>query len=126
MYNSERSFIFESLGQLRYFSTLQFVDAVVGNSSSGIIEVPSFNIPTLNIGNRQNGRIAAKSVINCSTNSIDIEDNLVNIFKMTTKNKKIINPYKKLNTANKIVKEIKIYLNEKNSNNCIKIFNDLI
>ena len=124
--NSERSIIFESLGQLRYFSTLQFVDAVVGNSSSGIIEVPSFNIPTLNIGNRQNGRIAAKSVINCSTNSIDIENNLVNIFKMTTKNKKIINPYKKLNTANKIVKEIKIYLNEKNSNNCIKIFNDLI
>ena len=124
--NSERSIIFESLGQLRYFSTLQFVDAVVGNSSSGIIEVPSFSIPTLNIGNRQNGRIAAKSVINCSTNSIDIEDNLVNIFKMTTKNKKIINPYKKLNTANKIVKEIKIYLNEKNSNNCIKIFNDLI
>ena len=124
--NSERSIIFESLGQLRYFSTLQFVDAVVGNSSSGIIEVPSFNIPTLNIGNRQNGRIAAKSVINCSTNSIDIEDNLINIFKMTTKNKKIINPYKKLNTANKIVKEIKIYLNEKNINNCIKIFNDLI
>jgi UDP-hydrolysing UDP-N-acetyl-D-glucosamine 2-epimerase len=124
--NFERSIIFESLGQLRYFSTLQFVDAVVGNSSSGIIEVPSFNIPTLNIGNRQNGRIAAKSVINCSTNSFDIHDNLVNIFKMATKNKIIKNPYKKLNTANKIVREIKIYLNEKNSNNCIKIFNDLI
>ena len=56
---------FKSLGLKRYLSAMQFVDAVVGNSSSGIYEVPSFGIPTINIGNRQKGRIQAESIINC-------------------------------------------------------------
>jgi GDP/UDP-N,N'-diacetylbacillosamine 2-epimerase (hydrolysing) len=55
--------LFASLGQLRYLSTLQYVDAVVGNSSSGLLEAPSFHIGTINIGNRQAGRIKARSVI---------------------------------------------------------------
>lgn len=55
---------FKSLGQLRYLSALQHVDVVLGNSSSGIIEVPYFNIPTINIGDRQKGRVMADSVIN--------------------------------------------------------------
>lgn len=61
--NQERAVAFKSLGQLRYLSALNFVDVVVGNSSSGIIEVPFFNIPTINIGDRQKGRILSDSVI---------------------------------------------------------------
>ena len=63
---------FKSLGLKRYLSSMQFVDAVVGNSSSGIYEVPSFGIPTINIGNRQKGRIQAESIINCKPVKEDI------------------------------------------------------
>lgn len=63
--HSENAVSFASLGQLRYLSTLGYIDAVVGNSSSGIIEAPSFNIGTVNIGDRQKGRIRATSVIDC-------------------------------------------------------------
>jgi GDP/UDP-N,N'-diacetylbacillosamine 2-epimerase (hydrolysing) len=61
-----------SLGQLRYLSSLQYVDAVIGNSSSGLIEVPSFNIPTINIGDRQKGRLRAASIIDCKPAKADI------------------------------------------------------
>ena len=54
---------YTSLGQLKYLSCLKYVDGVVGNSSSGIIEAPSFNIGTINIGDRQKGRIKAQSII---------------------------------------------------------------
>lgn len=63
--NSARAKAYPSLGQLRYLSALQFVDGVIGNSSSGLTEVPSFKIPTINIGDRQKGRIKAASVIDC-------------------------------------------------------------
>jgi UDP-N-acetylglucosamine 2-epimerase (non-hydrolysing)/GDP/UDP-N,N'-diacetylbacillosamine 2-epimerase (hydrolysing) len=56
---------YASLGQLRYLSVMAQVDAVVGNSSSGLYETPSFKIPTVNIGDRQKGRLQADSVINC-------------------------------------------------------------
>jgi len=59
------SWLFSSLGQLRYLSTLRHVDAVLGNSSSGLLEAPSFAVPTVNIGDRQKGRIRAASVIDC-------------------------------------------------------------
>jgi GDP/UDP-N,N'-diacetylbacillosamine 2-epimerase (hydrolysing) len=61
--NFHKSIGFSSLGQLRYLSALQFVDAMVGNSSSGLTEAPSFRIGTINIGDRQKGRIKAESVI---------------------------------------------------------------
>lgn len=61
----DRTCAFTSLGQVRYLSALQLVDAVVGNSSSGILEAPSFKIGTINIGDRQKGRIKAESVIDC-------------------------------------------------------------
>ncbi|MEQ8352746.1 MAG: UDP-N-acetylglucosamine 2-epimerase [Leptospiraceae bacterium] len=64
---------FTSLGQLKYLSLLKYVSIVVGNSSSGILEVPAFGIPTINIGDRQAGRIAAKSVIHCGPDSVSIE-----------------------------------------------------
>jgi len=63
--NPSKAIAFTSLGQLRYLSALQFVDAVVGNSSSGLIEAPSFKVGTINIGDRQKGRIRASSVIDC-------------------------------------------------------------
>jgi len=70
--NSNSSVAFSSMGRLNYLSAMQFVDAVVGNSSSGIIEAPSFKIPTVNIGDRQAGRIRAKSVIDCRALRKDI------------------------------------------------------
>jgi UDP-N-acetylglucosamine 2-epimerase (non-hydrolysing)/GDP/UDP-N,N'-diacetylbacillosamine 2-epimerase (hydrolysing) len=57
--------VFTSLGHLRYLSLMAQVDAVVGNSSSGLYEAPSLKVPTVNIGNRQRGRLAAASVVHC-------------------------------------------------------------
>ena len=67
--NPERAKAFTSLGQLRYLSCLKHVDAVVGNSSSGLAEAPSFQIGTVNIGDRQRGRLKAASVIDCEPDS---------------------------------------------------------
>ena len=63
--NSKNCSLFKSLGQLKYFSALQYVDGVIGNSSSGLLEVPSFKKGTVNLGNRQDGRLKAISVIDC-------------------------------------------------------------
>lgn len=63
--NSLKAVAFNSLGQLRYLSALQYMDAVVGNSSSGIAEAPTFKIGTIDIGDRQKGRLKAESVIEC-------------------------------------------------------------
>lgn len=60
-----RVIVFTSMGQVRYLSAMQHVDAVIGNSSSGIIEAPAFNVPTVNIGERQAGRLRSDSVIDC-------------------------------------------------------------
>ena len=62
---SERSISFTSMGSLNYLSTLQYVDGVVGNSSSGLAEAPTFKIGTINIGDRQKGRLKSESVIEC-------------------------------------------------------------
>lgn len=71
--NKQRAISFNSLGQLRYLSALQHVDIVLGNSSSGLTEAPSFKVATINIGDRQKGRIKAKSVIDCGTGKDEIE-----------------------------------------------------
>ena len=63
---NDNSIAFTSMGALNYLSALQFVDVIVGNSSSGLLEAPSFNIATIDIGDRQKGRIKADSVISCS------------------------------------------------------------
>lgn len=63
--NPKKALAFNSLGQLRYLSALRYVDFVIGNSSSGILEVPYFRIPTINVGDRQKGRISSRSVIHC-------------------------------------------------------------
>lgn len=63
--NEERVAVFTSMGQVRYLSAMRFVDAVIGNSSSGIIEAPACKTPTVNIGNRQSGRLKSDSIIDC-------------------------------------------------------------
>ena len=68
----DRSIAHTSLGQLRYLSALKHVDAIVGNSSSGLIEAPCFFIGTVNIGNRQKGRLAGESVIHCKCSQQEI------------------------------------------------------
>lgn len=70
-YHPKRAIAVSSLGSQRYLSAVSFADAVIGNSSSGIIEVPCFDTPTVNIGCRQSGRIAAQSVFNCEEISSD-------------------------------------------------------
>jgi GDP/UDP-N,N'-diacetylbacillosamine 2-epimerase (hydrolysing) len=71
---------FTSMGQLRYISTMAQVDAVVGNSSSGLIEAPSFKKATINIGDRQKGRLKAISVLDCEPNASSILDALNKIY----------------------------------------------
>lgn len=109
--NKNRSIAFTSLGQLRYLSALQFVDAVVGNSSSGIIEVPSFGIPTLNIGNRQQGRIKVKTVVDSNLTYEDILKNLELVLSSKFKEscKKCANPYEKENTVIEILSVLRNY-----------------
>lgn len=100
---------YTSLGLKRYLSTLQFVKAAVGNSSSGIIEVPSFGIPTLNIGDRQKGRLASKSVVNCGTSKGEVIVGLKLCLseEMQKAAKTYENPYAKPDTANLIYQELK-------------------
>lgn len=100
---------YTSLGLRRYLSTLQFVKAAVGNSSSGIIEVPSFGIPTLNIGDRQKGRLASKSVVNCGTSKDEVIAGLKLCLseEMQKAAKTYENPYAKPDTANLIYQELK-------------------
>lgn len=93
--NSHKSIVFTSLGQLRYLSALQYVDAVVGNSSSGLAEAPSFKIGTINIGDRQKGRIKASSVIDCEPNKDSILKSFEKLYSKEFQEtlKTTINPY---------------------------------
>lgn len=107
--NFHKSVRFTSLGQLRYLSALQFVDAMVGNSSSGLLEAPSFKIGTINIGDRQKGRIKADSVIDCSANKTDIEKAFERLYSKEFQNSliNVKNPYGDGCASNKIIEEIK-------------------
>lgn len=105
--NPGRCMFIPSLGQRRYFSVLKYMKAVVGNSSSGIIEVPSFGIPTLDIGDRQKGRIAAESVIHCGYSTEEIRNGLKQVLSFQCKI--IDNPYYKIGTCEAILKVIKTY-----------------
>jgi GDP/UDP-N,N'-diacetylbacillosamine 2-epimerase (hydrolysing) len=115
---------FTSLGQLRYLSALQFVDVVVGNSSSGLIEVPSFKIGTINIGNRQKGRIRAKSVIDCKPEKNSIKEAFIRLYKLEFQNslKHVKNPYGDAMTSKPVINILK---NIDLSNILIKKFNDI-
>ena len=106
--NKDRCAAYASLGQLRYLSAVRQCCAVVGNSSSGIIEVPSFGIPTVNIGDRQRGRVCAGSVISCGNAIEEIQKALdealsADFYKAIQKMK---NPYEGENTAQTIYETI--------------------
>ena len=99
----------KSLGQLNYLSAVNNAAFVIGNSYSGIIEVPSLGKPTINIGDRQKGRMAAKSIIHCTEDKA----NIINAIKTALSDnaqshaKNIINPYKKANSSSQIFEHIK-------------------
>ena len=106
-YVDRKKVSYMSLGQRRYFSALKYMTAVLGNSSSGIIEVPSFGIPTLDIGDRQKGRIAADCVIHCGYSIEEIKEGLEKVVNYPSK--AIDNHYYKEGTCEAIFNIIKNY-----------------
>jgi GDP/UDP-N,N'-diacetylbacillosamine 2-epimerase (hydrolysing) len=115
---------YPSLGQSLYLSTLLYCDGVVGNSSSGILEVPTFKKATINIGNRQLGREMAESVINCELDSGLIAKSIDEIYSKNFKVvlSKVSNPYGRGGASLKIFEEIK---KSDLSNLLLKSFHDL-
>lgn len=109
--NFNRCKAFFSLGKKCYLSALCYTTAVIGNSSSGILEVPSFGIPTLNIGNRQAGRICADSVCHCGTDTKEILDGLQTILEadFIIKSRSVSNPYEKVGTVDAILEQLRKY-----------------
>ena len=103
---SQRVLAIPSLGQLRYLSAVKHAAAVVGNSSSGIIEVPSFKVPTVNIGDRQRGRLAAKSVFSCAANTGSIVSTLSSALDADLS--QVSNPYGKGNASGEILEQLKL------------------
>lgn len=103
------SISFDSLGSIRYLSAIKFCSMVIGNSSSGLIEVPSFKKPTVNIGDRQKGRITPASVINCNPNSNEIIEaiHLARSNTFADSIRDLVNPYGDGDTSDKIVSILK-------------------
>ena len=122
---NKNSKYFMSLGSKKYFSCVNNIDIVIGNSSSGLIEIPSFKKPTLNLGKRQNGRISPKSVIDCE--NITERGIISAIKKIKSKKfqkllKTVKNPLEKKNSTSKIIKILTRITRQKNKE---KIFYDL-
>lgn len=92
---SDRVFLVKSMGHLRYLSAMKHASAVIGNSSSGIIEAPSLNVPTINIGDRQKGRITSDSVLHCGVSKAEIKKTVKQALseQFTSTIKCAINPY---------------------------------
>lgn len=107
--NEENSVAFSSLGQVRYLSALQYIDCVVGNSSSGIVEAPTFKVASINIGNRQLGRLSANSVIHVKADTKQIDEALSKIYTTTYQQKLSVvkNPYGEGNSSNKVIQVLK-------------------
>ncbi len=123
--NPSNSICYHSMGQKLYYSALKHCNIVVGNSSSGIIEAPYFCTPSVNIGDRQTGRVFAKSVINAKKDRLSIAKALNKAIKLNLNRDMSIytNPYGKLNSSKKILDILKkINLN---NNNTKKLFFDI-
>lgn len=103
--HADTTAVFPSLGQLNYLSTLQYVDGLVGNSSSGLAEAPTFKIGTINIGDRQKGRLKAKSVIDCIPKQKSITNVINKLYskEFQEKLKTVKNPYGIGNAINRIL-----------------------
>lgn len=100
---------FVSMGQLKYWSTMCYVDGVVGNSSSGLLEAPSFKVGTVNIGDRQRGRVKADSVIDCLPSKKAIQSAIAKLYSPNFQKKlrNVKNPYGSGSSAPKIIKVLK-------------------
>lgn len=104
----QNAYFFESLGRKLYLSCLANFDGVVGNSSSGIIEAPSFKVGTVNIGNRQQGRIQAKSIVNCNARESEIREAIDEIYSSEFRANLAVckNPYEGEGVVEKIISVI--------------------
>ncbi|MBI3793722.1 MAG: UDP-N-acetylglucosamine 2-epimerase (hydrolyzing) [Nitrospinae bacterium] len=104
--NGDKACAHDSLGQLRYLSALRYVDAVVGNSSSGLTEAPSVKIGAINIGDRQKGRVRADSVIDCDPSEASITAAFEKLYSpgFSKVLRKVVNPYGGPGASKKIVK----------------------
>ena len=122
--SKENVHVFESLGYRNYLSCLANVDAVVGNSSSGLLEAPTLRIPSVNIGDRQKGRLSASSVINCRGNKKEIINAIDKIYSPDFNKviKETVNPYGQPGAAKKI---INIIMGQSLDNLIVKQFYDL-
>ena len=107
----ERCLAVSSLGVHRYLSAMKYATAVLGNSSSGIMEAPSFKIPTVNIGDRQKGRVKAGSVMDCEPSVRAIESCIRRAVSPRFRGgmKSVKNPYEQAGTAATIVKTIALF-----------------
>lgn len=106
--NPQRVKAVASLGMVRYLSALRCVDAVVGNSSSGIVEVPSMHIPTVDIGLRQRGRLCADSVLHCGDTADEIAEAIARALSPSERARaaQAVNPYYKPDTVRRMVRAI--------------------
>jgi len=122
--HKESSISFTSMGQLNYLSTLQFVEGVVGNSSSGLAEAPTFKIGTINIGDRQQGRLKADSVIDCEPTKKSIKHAIDILYSKEFQNKllSVKNPYDKGDATGNIMNVLE---NESTPQELKKEFYDL-
>lgn len=107
--NIANSVLFDNLGIIRYISMMKIVDAVVGNSSSGICETPEFKKPTINLGSRQDGRVRAKNIIDCEIEGASFKNALKKIYdaQFLHSLKNMTNPYSSDNPSKKIKEIIK-------------------
>ena len=99
--NHKNAKAYDALGQFLYYNCIKKFDCVVGNSSSGLFEVPTFKKPTVNIGSRQKGRIRSESVIDCNINKEDIISSIERALNLDCE--KVINPYGEGKASDKIV-----------------------
>lgn len=115
--NRERAVAFASLGTIRYLSVLKYCEMVVGNSSSGILEAPSFHVPTVNIGDRQAGRMKGRSVIDCGWTVAEIVQGIkrAQVVKRDEIMQNDVNVYEGKDTSETIMKVLRNYLMSCNS-----------
>jgi len=105
--NFPNSYLFKSLGSQRFLSLLKIADVMIGNSSSGILEVPVFKKPTINIGDRQKGREISSNVLNVRVNRFEIKKKINFIFSKKFNLKKIDSTFKRKNTSKMIINILK-------------------
>ncbi|MFT5294058.1 MAG: UDP-hydrolyzing UDP-N-acetyl-D-glucosamine 2-epimerase [Colwellia sp.] len=122
--NPNRVLLLESMGQLRYLSAMKHAVAVIGNSSSGIIEAPSLKVATVNIGDRQKGRDASESIEHCADNVEDIYKSITRVINQEYQDrvKNVVNTYGTGGASKKIVKFLE---SQEIPKNVQKVFYDI-